>query len=128
MTDTELVNLIAEKIMGWEIIHDKNYCESVGAFLYIDNNGNKHFMKYDMPNVYSGEVGFDPLNNYEDAFQIIDRMQYLGWNWSIENVDYPEIAVIATFLKPQEEIVFCEISSTVHRSICLASFATIENK
>ena len=83
MTNEEIDHAIAIEVMGWKIIHDKNYCESVGAYLYVDKNGNTHFLRYDRPNVYSGEIKFSPSTEFSQTWRVVERMREKKFGFSL---------------------------------------------
>ena len=120
MTNEELNYAVAVEVMGWKIVHNKNYCSSVGAYLYEDESGSTHFLRYDKPNVYSGEVEFDPSSNHAQAWQVVEKMRSMGWSYVTgDEADIYYCKFINLYITCSDE------ADTQQRAICEAALAAV---
>lgn len=84
MTDAEIVQVIAEKVMGW---HEQTFPKSIMPSWkgWADDKNVCQAWAEDDPGYDIGDEAWNPLTSDADACAVLDRMMELGWPYALGN-------------------------------------------
>lgn len=78
MTDTKLIEWLAENVMGWR------------PFEHINDATGKRYLLYDTSETKILREKFQPTQNIQDAWMLVEKMHESGWGFEIASLALPE--------------------------------------
>lgn len=124
MTDQELINLLAERVMGW---HRSIEWVSIMTDPYQPVWRDKPVTSMDQPAI--APITWNPLENIADAWQVKEAMKAKLWYWTIaDRGTFTEASAVYTYVEKdgetkQERAYDCGLSAS--RVICLAALKAL---
>lgn len=112
-TDREIVQVIAEKVMGWELVV-ATFSEGITATSY----GGKLQWWSDKPDQWAG---FNPLESWADAGMVLDKLPKLGLRWEAR-LTYRGTTIVKVFPKDRNGVLFGVEDQSCPRAISLAAY------
>ncbi len=106
MTDEELNEAVAGRIFGYMQIPNTTFFDSDGARNVI--------------------IGFEPANDIESAFRVVEKMRERGWSVEIENGKSVLNAWSVLFSHGEKEVEREEWDESLPRAICVTALKAIE--